>query len=388
MAKVARIAYRNPYYDGQLVRTLAAARVGSADLGEAMATARRVGRLDGDRWHRAWSETAAAAVRAGEQARGRGQRLSACRAFLRASEYYRQAYYFIRSDLADSRLRADYRGHVESFGAAAQLMQRPAEQVSIPYQGATLKGYWFVAGGSDQARPTVLLPCGYDSTAEAGWVDVPDALERGYNALCFEGPGQGQALLEQGLHLRPDFEAVLTPVVDWVLGRPEADPARLVLVGRSFAGYLAPRAAASEHRLAALVCDPAQPDMAAHLPSGPAARLLLPLASAQARVSAGRAEFFGSRMAAHGVSSVPAYVDELRRFNMLDRAAEIRCPTLAVECEGDFAGGGGKALCRAIGARASLIQLSAAQGAAGHCAGLGQEVWAEAVYGWLDGVLS
>jgi hypothetical protein len=37
----------------------------------------------------------------------------------------------------------------------------------------------------------------------------------------------------------------------------------LVLIGRSFAGYLAPRAASFEHRLAALVCDPAQPDLGA-----------------------------------------------------------------------------------------------------------------------------
>ena len=40
MTDPARLLYRNPSYDGQLTRTMAAATVHSADLGEAMATAR------------------------------------------------------------------------------------------------------------------------------------------------------------------------------------------------------------------------------------------------------------------------------------------------------------------------------------------------------------
>jgi hypothetical protein len=35
----------------------------------------------------------------------------------------------------------------------------------------------------------------------------------------------------------------------------------MILIGRSFGGYLAPRAAALEHRLAALIADPGQLDM-------------------------------------------------------------------------------------------------------------------------------
>jgi hypothetical protein len=33
----------------------------------------------------------------------------------------------------------------------------------------------------------------------------------------FEGPGQGEALYTQRLFLRPDFEHVLAPVLDWLL---------------------------------------------------------------------------------------------------------------------------------------------------------------------------
>ena len=40
--------------------------------------------------------------------------------------------------------------------------------------------------------------------------------------------------------------------------QPGVDPKGLVLIGRRFAGYLAPRAVSAEPRLAALVCDPGQ----------------------------------------------------------------------------------------------------------------------------------
>jgi pimeloyl-ACP methyl ester carboxylesterase len=50
------------------------------------------------------------------------------------------------------------------------------------------------------------------------------------------------------------------PVVDFALKRPAVDPKRLVLIGWSFGGYLAPRAASGEHRIAALVADPGEWD--------------------------------------------------------------------------------------------------------------------------------
>jgi Esterase FrsA-like len=384
MSDPAKVFLGNPDYDGQLVRTLTAALVDAADLGEALSTARRIDKLDGASWSDAWSRTATVARTAGEAARTTGSRVTARHAFLRASEYFRQAYYFIRSDLDDPRLRSAYRGHVETFSAAAELMDHPAEHVRIPYEETTISGYLFAPDASGAARPTLLFPCGYDSTAEAGWINVPAALQRGYNALVFEGPGQGGALFTQRLYFRADYEKVLTPVMDWVLARPEVDEARVALVGRSFAGYLAPRGAAFEHRLAALVCDPAQPDMGAHLPEGLVGKVAVPVVEMQVRFSGARAEFFGARMAAHGLDSIEAYLSVLRTFNMVPDAAQISCPTLLIECENDFAGGGAQVLRDAMSVPADVMHLTAEQGVDGHCGGPGSELWAEAAYGWLD----
>jgi dienelactone hydrolase len=43
------------------------------------------------------------------------------------------------------------------------------------------------------------------------------------------------------------------------------DPKRIVLVGRSFGGLLAPRGASGEPRLAAMIVDPGQYDIAGSL---------------------------------------------------------------------------------------------------------------------------
>ena len=97
------------------------------------------------------------------------------------------------------------------------------------------------------------------------------AVERGYLAITFDGPGQGHALFEQGLPFRPDWEAVITPVVDHLLARDDVDPERIALHGVSQAGYWVPRAVAFEHRIAAAVADPGVMDVSTswtdHLPA-------------------------------------------------------------------------------------------------------------------------
>ncbi len=44
-----------------------------------------------------------------------------------------------------------------------------------------------------------------------------------------------------------------TPTVDWLLARPDMDRDRIALMGMSLGGLLAPRAAATEQRVAALI---------------------------------------------------------------------------------------------------------------------------------------
>ena len=326
VANPARVLFRDPSYDGQLVRTLAAAVVASADLGEALATARRIRRCTGVSWYDAWSGTADQARTGAEKALASGEQVRARGAsFGPASTTGRLTILCARMSAITGSSPPIEAMSIRS-GPPPPLWIVPSSPSASRMKTPPCRASCSRRTPRANREPTVIFPCGYDSTAEAGWVDVPAALDRGYNVLVFEGPGQGEALYVQHRYFRPDFEHVLTPVLSWLLDRSDVDPAAVVLVGRSFAGYLAPRAATSEHRLAALVCDPAQPDMAVRLPSGPAAKVAAPVARAQMRVSANRAEFFGARMAAHGIDDVDRYFAELRLFTMLDRADRYCLP--------------------------------------------------------------
>ena len=61
-------------------------------------------------------------------------------------------------------------------------------------------------------------------------------------------------IIDHGVPFRPDWENVITPAVDFLRARPDVDAERIALIGLSFGGYLAPRAATAEQRLAA--CSP------------------------------------------------------------------------------------------------------------------------------------
>jgi pimeloyl-ACP methyl ester carboxylesterase len=387
------IAFKNEDLDGQFVRSMTAAYYGAADLGEIYATARTIETTKAHDWWTQWVTRAHQVKADAESSLARGHDISARDGYLRAGEYYRQAFYFLRSNLDDPNLQKGYRKHRLTFAKAAPLLGCEAEEVSVPYTESrtdhTIHGWMWRPSGSNGRRPTLVMPCGYDSTAEAGWSYAPAALERGYNVLSIEGPGQGKSLYEDRLWFRPDYETVFTQIVDWLVTRSDVDTERIGLVGRSFGGYLAPRAATAEHRIAALVCDPAQPDMGAKIPSGFAGRVAAPAMTAASVLSEQRQEFFGSRMAAHGVDTIADYFAELKKFTMLATAGDIDCPTFIVESTGDPVGGGGQTLFDALTVENKVLCSPGAEtGLAGHCGGLGQRVWERLVYDWLDEVLT
>jgi hypothetical protein len=68
---------------------------------------------------------------------------------------------------------------------------------------------------------------------------------------------------KQSLHFRSDWEKVVSSVIDFALSERQdreeeegiVDPQRITLIGYSTGGYLAPRAAAFDDRIAACIAD-------------------------------------------------------------------------------------------------------------------------------------
>ena len=252
-----KFLFDNESFSFEALRAAAFAKYDGAELGEVIATAAHITDGDEDSWLTAWQATAERVEKHAETAAAAGHRVSAREAYLRASNYFRTAEFFRREDPDHDELAQTISARQrDTFVKAIALFDTPVEQIRIPYEGTTLPGYLYLVDGSGTPRPTVIYNNGYDSTAEESYFAIAAAaLRRGYNVLAFDGPGTGAALRVQGLRLRPDWEAVITPVVDYALTRPEIDAHNISLFGYSLGGYLTARAAAFEHRLSALILD-------------------------------------------------------------------------------------------------------------------------------------
>ena len=102
-------------------------------------------------------------------------------------------------------------------------------------------------------RPTVIMNTGFDGTA-AGmhFQGAAAGAERGHHVLAFDGSGQG-ALSTTSTWCSGPTGNMVGPVLDYVRTLPGVDGERVALRGLSMGGLLAPRAAAFEHRLAAVI---------------------------------------------------------------------------------------------------------------------------------------
>jgi hypothetical protein len=193
-----------------------------------------------------------------------GHRVTARDTYLRAATYLGQALFFVLASKTPTRAQEArvYREMESCFAAAARRFSPAFQQVAIPYGRRTLPGWLLTPPGARSRRPTIILNNGSDAqNIDLFVAGGMAAVQRGWNALVFEGPGQGANLFLHNIPFRPDWETVITPIVTWLRHRPEVDRRRITLFGSSFGGYLVPRAAAFEHRLAGIATDPGVHDV-------------------------------------------------------------------------------------------------------------------------------
>jgi pimeloyl-ACP methyl ester carboxylesterase len=244
------LIFKDTQYSFQTLRAISATAGGAADIGECLKTAYRITEGDDESWYREWLVTAEQRRKAADALAAEGRTISARQEYLRAANYYRTAEFFLHSNPGDPRILATWRQGRESFLKAAKLSRAPIIPVEIPFEDTTLPGYRCLVDNGKVKRPLLIIQTGFDGTAEELYYTVAVfALERGYNCLIFEGPGQGRVIREQRIPFRPNWETVITPVVDFALKQEETDPRRIAIMGISFGGYLVPRAMAFEKRV-------------------------------------------------------------------------------------------------------------------------------------------
>jgi len=385
----------------EALRAASFATYGGAELGEVLVTARAIPNGDENAWHREWKATAERVEQLGRTSLAAGHLVSAREALLRASNYYRTAEFYRRENpwhdpevaLLSTRSR-------ETFQTAMPLFGFGFEQIVIPYEQTTLPGYLYLVDDSGQPRPTVVYNSGYDSTLEESYFAIAAAaLARGHNVLAFDGPGQGSALREQRLVFRPDWEAVITPVIDFALTRPEISPTRISLFGYSFGGYLVARAAAFDSRVAALILDDGIYDFYSAITNSMPPFLnewidqnnddAVPVIAMLMSVNTKLRWEIRNGMWVMGVESIADLPPAFRQYSLAGVADRITAPALLLDPDNDlfFKGQPRKAAEAMTNADTTLIALSEAEGAGEHCHFGALARAHQTIFDWLDTVL-
>ena len=245
--------FRDPEMDFQVIRSIGADAYGGGTIGEILAARDSIADGDPSAWTGAFAALAERLEADGKDRMLRGHPVSARDAFLPASSYWRAAEYYgdpRRDDAQRCGLRCR-----EAFLAGTRLLPGGVEDLRIPFGDTPIRGYFLRAASDDVVRPTVLMMSGYDGTSEEMFFAAGRAgLERGYNVLLFDSPGQtGMRRFFPDSAFIPDYGPVIRAVIDHAMSRTDVDPKRIALYGVSMGGYLALSGSIGEGRLAALV---------------------------------------------------------------------------------------------------------------------------------------
>jgi hypothetical protein len=248
----------------------------------------------------------------------------------------------------------------------------------------------------------LILNNGSDGPISSLWTyGGAGALERGYNVLFFDGPGQQSMLFERSVPFRHDWEAVITPIVNYLGARAEVEESKIALYGISQAGYWVPRALAFEHRLIAAIADPGVVDVSAswleHMPKS-----MIKL------IEEGNRDKFDRNMATGMKFSKKTarmwnfrarpyqqdtYYDTLAAVLKLrlttEDAAAITTPLFIADPDDEqFWPGQSQALADMLPGTKELSHFTAAEGANFHCQPLARALTDQRMFDWLDRIIA
>lgn len=260
---------------------LAVAAGGGGDTGAILRAAAQITPKDTESYINEFKLLADKMHEKGVIAEQRESPISARDAYFSSSAYYRAADFYLNSNLSDPRINEIWNQQLNDFNKAVKLLPKPAERANLNGTGFTIPVYFYPADArlplnssySPKSRvPTVIVGTGYDGPQQDLYhLTCRGIIERGWNCITYEGPGQPTVIRQQKVGFIPEWWQVIAPIVDYLHQRKDVDVDRIALIGVSFGGLLAPLAATREHRLAAVVANDGllnmQRAMMQHFPS-------------------------------------------------------------------------------------------------------------------------
>jgi dienelactone hydrolase len=185
----------------------------------------------------------------GRDAEQHGRTISATEAYQRASWCFHLGKFLWFEEPA---VHAELRDRsVAVYRKALPNLDPRGQRLEIPFEGHIIPGH-LRRPHEPRRPPLILIVPGLDSSKEELFAIEEEFLRRGLATLTIDGPGQS----ENSVHfaIRPNWESVITPLIDDLEKRQlGVDLARIGLMGISMGAIYGPRAAADEKRLKAIV---------------------------------------------------------------------------------------------------------------------------------------
>ncbi len=386
----------NADFDFEIRNVLGQSVGGGSEPGEVLVATAGIRKGDHVAWYRAWHELAERTAQAAAASERGGHRVSAARAYLRASTYFGVAVNAASSLPESAELVPTFREQRDAWESFVANTPATVQRVDIPYESSSLPGWFFRAAAAP--TPTLVLVNGSDGSLAGLWASTgAAALERGYHVLVFDGPGQQSQLFERNVPFRPDWEHVLTPVYDFVAALDGVDASRIAVYGMSQGGYWVARAIAVEHRFAAAITDPGVVDVSSSWTSQLPKSLVGLLEKGEDRTfdeemrlgmrfSPETARTWLFRTRPYGTEGFAATVRAVRDYVVTDDvAARITTPLLITSPEGEqFWPGQAERLAQLASSVSTLVRFTAAEGADEHCQPLARTLTAQRMFDWLD----
>ncbi len=198
-------------------------------------------------WCQVWSAEAADREAFGDEAMGRGHKMTAAQSWAAAAALYHFGGMYYISDM--EQFHTAHEKKVAAFKKAAALLNPCAERLEVPFDGTFLACYLRRPAGVKQP-PVVILFNGWEGVKEEGEQRLGEFLERGLATLTFDGPGRGESW--EHIPMTGNYGPAVAAIIDDLEKRSDVDVGRVGVTGPNRGGFVAAKAAAYDPRIKAL----------------------------------------------------------------------------------------------------------------------------------------
>ena len=142
-------------------------------------------------WNPSFYKLAVETQQRAEQAAAKNQ-TDATATYFTAANYWRNVDYYLHGNPEDPWINQTWVHQKDNYDKALASMATPAERLTLPSDNLDVYAIYYGAESTTNAtRPTIILGNGYDGSQEDIFFALGrPGIERGYNIIRYEEPGQ------------------------------------------------------------------------------------------------------------------------------------------------------------------------------------------------------